>query len=316
MNPRRSSAHVEPVEAWGGAFAKPVGAPDRSAADLLADATRTLVAAGVAGARLDAEVLLAEACGTDRAGLFARLHQPVPADALRRFRAFARRRATREPLQYVIGRQEFWSRDFVVTRDVLIPRPETELLVELTLRMRAGGGTEGAPTGRDPLRRCDVGTGSGCLAVTLACELPDAEVWALDVSAAALQVAVLNARRLGVADRVRVVRSDLLDAVEGECFDLIVSNPPYVRSDEICTLQRELEWEPRGALDGGADGLDVIRRLLPEARAHLGPAGVLLMEIGAEQAPAVGKLARAAGFATVAIRLDEAGLPRVLVARR
>ena len=299
--------------------ASAASAPDRPAAAALAEATRTLLAAGVAGARLDAEVLLAEAWGTDRAGLFARLQEPVPAAALRHFGGFVARRAAREPLQYVIGRQEFWSRDFLVTRDVLIPRPETERLVELATALWVGRGTAGSPprvAGREPLRVCDVGTGSGCLAVTLACEVPDAEVWSLDLSAAALQVAACNARRLGVGGRVRFARSDLLDAVGGECFDLIVSNPPYVRSEEIGTLQRELAWEPRGALDGGADGLDVIRRLVPEARARLAPGGVLLMEIGADQAPAVETLARAAGYATAAVRADEAGLPRVLVAQR
>jgi release factor glutamine methyltransferase len=291
-------------------------APDRSAVDLLAAVTRALADSGVAGARLDAEILLAEAWGTDRAGLFARLRAPVPADTQRRFRALAARRAVGEPLQYITGRQEFWSRDFVVTRDVLIPRPETQRLVELALEVRAGRGAATSVGSRSPLRVCDVGTGSGCLALTVACEWPDAEVWALDVSAAALQAAAVNARRLGVAGRVRFVHGDLLDPVAGQDFDLIVSNPPYVPSEEIGLLQRELQWEPRRALDGGADGLAVIRRLLPAAYAHLEPGGVLLMEFGAGQASAVEELARAAGYATGAVRPDDAGLPRVLVARR
>lgn len=163
---------------------------------------------------------------------------------------------------------------------------------------------------------CDLGTGSGCIAVALAYELQEAEIWALDISEAALAVARLNARKHGVAERIRFVNSDGCAAVRWVGFDVIVCNPPYVSSGELETAQPELAWEPRRALDGGPTGLTVVRRLLAESAASLKPGGWLLMEIGADQAPAVERLARAANFTTLSIRPDYAGLPRALVARR
>jgi release factor glutamine methyltransferase len=305
---------------------------------LLAEATAALDAAGVGTPRLDAELLLATACRLDRAALYARSREPLSHERLATFRALLARRVRREPLQYLVGRQEFWSLDFVVTPHVLIPRPETELLVELALRLplsprfgktRNGGPAVSAAVGEQrqyvslqerpaqpALRLCDVGTGSGCIAVTLAHELPDAEVWALDVSTRALAVAELNAQRLGVARRVRFLRSDLFGSVANRRFDLIVANPPYLTNDDLADLQPEIAFEPRGALDGGTDGLDTVRRLLAAAPDHLIDGGWLLMEIGAGQATDVEMLARAAGLNTVAIRPDYAGLPRVLMAQR
>jgi release factor glutamine methyltransferase len=285
--------------------------PAATAADLLRHASSALAAAGIVSARLDAEVLLASACGIGRATLCARLREPVAASSSRRFAAMLGRRAAREPLQYIVGHQEFWSLDFTLTPDVLIPRPETEILVEETLRELRRRGRTSAPTSL-----CDVGTGSGCVAVALARELPRATLYALDLSPAALRVAALNVRRHGVAGRVQLVVSDLFAAVAGVRFDAIVANPPYVASADVLGAQPELRWEPRTALDGGADGLAVIGRLLRDAGAQLAPGGVLVMEIGAAQAEGVTVLARAAGWADVSIRTDYAGLPRVVVAER
>ena len=274
--------------------------------------TAKLAAIGIATARLDTEVLLAHACGIDRAGLYARWRSLVPADYRSHFGALIVRRQRREPLQYIVGRQEFWSLDFVVTPDVLIPRPETELLVELALAVLSDA-ESGVPL---PLRLCDLGTGSGCIAVALARELPHAEVWALDTSAAALNVAKMNAQKHRVTDRVHLLASCGLAAAGGFRFDAIVCNPPYVSSRELQRAQPELAWEPRHALDGGATGLAVIERVVAEAPGYLREGGWLLMEMGADQVPAVERLARSAGFSSVAMRADYAGLPRALLAQR
>jgi release factor glutamine methyltransferase len=280
---------------------------------LLAEGSAILTAAGVGTPRLDAELLLAAACGVDRTALYVLGREPMSAACVQAFRGMLQRRRRREPLQYIVGRQEFWSLDFAVTPDVLVPRPETELLVELALgALRARGvGARSAV----PLRLCDVGTGSGCIAVVLATELPGAEVWALDDSTAALAVADANARRHGVAERIRFVRSDLFSSVSSQLFDVVVSNPPYLTANDLANLQPEVAFEPRSALDGGGDGLDVIRRLLAASPEYLGGGGWLLVEIGATQAAAVEDAARAAGFTTVSIHADYAGLPRVLMAR-
>ena len=295
------------------------GAP--TVAETLAVAAATLAAAGVGSPRLDADVLLAAACGTDRAGLYVRSHEIVPPPAAERFAGWLARRADREPVAYILGRQEFWSLDFVVTPDVLVPRPETERLVELTLavldkhplsRMGEGGG-EGDPLAGCSI--CDLATGSGCVAVALARELPGATVWALDVSEAALAVAATNTWQHGVADRVHMVRSDLFAAVPGRRFDVIVTNPPYVACGELAGGQPELAYEPRLALDGGETGLDVISRILAAVPDHLVAGGWLMMEIGADQGGAVTALAGRAGLRDVAVYRDYAGLPRVLVGR-
>jgi release factor glutamine methyltransferase len=280
---------------------------------LIAGAVTALDAAGVGTPRLDAELLLAAACGVDRTALYVRGREPVPSRSTKVFRAFLARRLRREPLQYIVRRQEFWALDFTVTPDVLIPRPETELLVELALGRSSGSDSEEARVPRP--RICDVGTGSGCIAVTLAHEVPSAEVWALDVSMRALAVAELNAQRLGVAGRLRFLRSDLFASVAHQQFDIVLANPPYLTGADFADLQPEVAYEPRTALDGGADGLAVIRRLLAAAPDRLVDGGWLLMEIGADQAAVVEYLAHAAGFTAVSIRSDYAGLPRVLMAR-
>jgi len=275
---------------------------------LVADGAAALAAAGVSTPRLNAEVLLATACGINRTALHARANQPVPSVAGQMFESFLRRRARREPLQYIVGRQEFWSLDFVVTPDVLVPRPETELLVELAVAI-AGEGEAQA------LAICDLGTGSGCLAVALARELPEARIVAVDQSAPALCVARENARRHAV-ERVSFVEGDWLRPLAGAGFDLIVCNPPYIASGELDRLQPELAWEPRAALDGGADGFDCIRRVIDAAAVQLTRRGWLLMEIGAAQGAAVLEAASAAALRDASVRADYAGQPRVLLARR
>jgi release factor glutamine methyltransferase len=286
--------------------------PTDTVGALVECATAALAAAGIPTARLDAEVLLAHGCCLDRAALYARWRGVVSADCRLRFDAAVARRRRHEPLQYIVGQQEFWSLEFVVTPDVLIPRPETELLVELALAVLSSEARSGFPL----LHLCDLGTGSGCIAVALARELPHVHVYALDVSEAALDVAQSNARRHAVAEHIHFLASDGFSAVSGLRFDAIVCNPPYVSSGELQGAQPELAWEPRHALDGGPDGLAVIERIATEAPRYLTEGGWLLMEIGAGQGPAVERLAQAAGFSSVSIRADYAGLPRALVARR
>lgn len=279
-----------------------------SFAELLGQAQHDLVAAGVPSSRLDAEVLLCAAMAGNRAALYARLPDRVPATVEERFRAAVRRRQRREPVAYITGTKEFWSLPIRVTPDVLIPRPETELLVQWAVRVLAESATKA------PLI-CDVGTGSGCVAVALGREVPAARVIAVDVSEAALEVARRNIEEHGLAARVKLVRSNLFAETDPALrFDLIVSNPPYVGAAE--GLDPELLWEPPGALRAGADGLAVVNCLLDAAPRRLRPGGWLLMEIGAGQADAAVRRARAAGLAVRTVATDLAGIPRTLVAWR
>jgi release factor glutamine methyltransferase len=281
-----------------------------SVREALGGASEALAAAGIETPRLDAEVLLAEATGWERARLAAEPEAGVPAGAGRRFGEMVRRRLRREPVAYVIGRRGFRSLDLAVDPRVLIPRPETELLVELAVELR-------------PRRVLDVGTGSGAVALAIADELPECAVVATDTSAAALHVARANAERLGFADRVELVEGVLPgleagpagDALAGSPpFDLVVANLPYVAEADWDELAAEVaEWEPREALLAGPDGLDVFRATIPAA-APLAPS--LALEVGAGQAPAVGELLFAAGFAEVETRPDLAGIPRVVWGRR
>ena len=305
-------------------------------ADLLRAGAARLRAAGVGTPRLDAEVLLAHVLGTNRAGLYARLHAASSDDVAARLAAAIDRRARREPVAYITGVQEFWSLPFAVSPAVLIPRPETELLVEIVCRLsregaevrRCGGESACGPRDRQHLRTsarphlrttissiCDVGTGSGCIAVALARELATARVVATDVSLGALAVGARNAARHGVAERVAFIGGDLFDALDPDLlFDVIVSNPPYLSSAD-CRAP-ELDFEPPTALAGGADGLAHIRRLIESAPARLRPGGWLVMELGSGQDAAVRRLASAAGLAQVDVEPDLAGIPRALVARR
>ena len=267
-------------------------------AEVIAAAEQRLRGAGIDTARLDAEVLLARAADLSRSGVFARMPDTVPPTVRERCDDFLARRCAREPVAYITGEKEFYSLSMRVSPAVLIPRPETELVVEAALNH--------APP---RARLCDVGTGSGCIAIALAVRRPDIRVVACDLSPAALAVAAQNIERHGVADRVELVHSDLLAGLRD--FDLFVSNPPYVAADE--RLAAELAFEPSTALRAGADGMAVIRRLLPQARERLRPGGYAIIEFGAGQAAAVRAAASQTGFAFIDVLDDLAGHPRVVV---
>ncbi|MGD9764571.1 MAG: peptide chain release factor N(5)-glutamine methyltransferase [Candidatus Binatia bacterium] len=295
------------------------------AAALLARAAARLAAAGIDSARLDAEVLLAHALAVGRTALYARLRDPVPEAAAASFAALLERRVRREPVAYLTGTREFWSLSFAVSPAVLIPRPETELLVELATRgARAPAAAAGAPppgapapdtAGRAVGTILDLGTGSGCIAVAIAHELAHARVVAVESSADALELARRNAAAHGVAHRIAFRAGDLFAAVSpGELFDCIVSNPPYLAPGDAASP--ELAFEPRVALDGGADGLAVVRRIIAAAPQHLRAGGRLLIELGAGQDAPARALALAAGLRRARVETDLAGIPRVLVAER
>ena len=251
---------------------------------------------GLDSPRLTAELLLAHTLRTSRVRLFTDLDRPLEAAELAAYRALIARRAAGEPTQYLTGTREFHGRPFAVDARVLIPRPETELLVDAVLRA--------LPPGRE-LRLLDLCAGSGCVGVTLVLERPAARVVATEVSPEAAEVARANAAALGVADRFEVRVGDLFGPVEAEPpFDAIVANPPYVARGELPTLSAEVRREPALALDGGEDGLDVVRRIVAGAPRWLVPGGLLAMEIGDRQGPAVRSLLEGAGYGSVRIERD------------
>ncbi len=249
--------------------------------EVLAGGRRRLAAAGVEEADIEAEVLLREALGRTRAGLLAGLGEDVTPRQSGAYDALLARRLSGEPVAYILGRREFYGRDFAVDGRVLIPRPETELLVEQALV---------AARGRCRPLLADVGTGSGAVAITLALELPEACIYASDISPAALEVARANCRRYGVAGRVSLLRGDLLEPLP-EVVDIIVANLPYVSRAGL-VASRGLAAEPRLALDGGRDGLEVVRRFLGQVAGRLRPGGRVIMEIGLGQAGEVRRMLR------------------------
>jgi len=278
----------------------------------ITEAEALLASAGIEGPRLAAEALMGHKLGVDRAGLYVRMREPLDDGKRAAFDALVKRRASREPLQYITGEAEFLGHAFSVTSDVLIPRPETELLVT-----RGAGVLSGTGGGL----AADIGTGSGCIAVSLALLVPGAKVYAVDSSKPALALAAKNADAHGVEGRVKLLFGDLLSPLSGEGFtgglDLIVSNPPYIPSGDIPGLQPEVLFEPMSALDGGPDGLDAIKRLITDAPNYLRPGGTLLMEIGLGQAEAVRRLiAKESGLSLLEFIKDFQGIERVLAARR
>lgn len=274
-------------------------------ATALSAATADLAAAGIDTARLDAEVLLATAAAVSRSGLFAHLRDQLEAPLAARFADLLERRRRREPLAYIVGGREFWSLWFEVDAHTLVPRPETELLVETALNAIS---TTTTP------RVLDVGTGSGCIAVSIAHERRDARLTAIDVSTDALRIARRNAERHGVGSRVDLCRADARSFACRDPFHLIVGNPPYIRRSDIEGLPAEVRaFEPRAALDGGDDGLDLVRAVLGQACRLLVPGGTLVIEIGGDQRHDALALAAAAGFDRAWVRDDYAGLPRLLV---
>ena len=253
---------------------------------------------------VDAELLLAHVLGKSRGWLFAHGDDVLDAEAESRFAALLERRLAGEPVAYLTGRRGFWRFDLRVTPDTLIPRPETELLVELALaRLPAD----------QPLRVADLGTGSGAIALAIASERPRARVVATDASPAALAVAEANARELELAN-IEFRRGEWCEPLDGERFDLIASNPPYVTDDD--PHLDALRFEPRSALAAGADGLDDIRRIVAESRQHLGPRGWLLLEHGHDQGQAVRALLQHAGFVAVETAIDLEQRDRVTLGRR
>lgn len=271
----------------------------------LRDATRRLQGRSETP-RLDAEVLLAEALGQPRGYLYAWPERGLTTVENTRFMALLERRRQGEPIAYILGRREFWSLELKVTPATLIPRPETELLVEQALAR--------LPLDR-PLRAADLGTGGGAVALAIARERPKVNLVATDNSAAALVVAADNARRLGVGN-VEFRLGDWCDALRDEWFALIVSNPPYVAAGDPCLTQGDARFEPRAALVAGPDGLDALRRISAQAGACLEPGGWLLLEHGAGQSAAVAALLQAAGWTEREIYRDAAGLERVSGGRR
>ena len=252
-------------------------------------------------ARRDAELLLLHAVQLDRAALFARWNEPLLQSA--QYEALIERRRTGEPIQYILGVTEFYGLPFCVTPGVLIPRPETEHLVEKALQVAAGFA---AP------RLVDIGAGSGAISVTLAHLLPQAVVTAIDISEAALDIARSNAEGNGVAGRIRFLQGDLLGAVAGEQFEVVVSNPPYVPLVDRDSLSVEVrEHEPELALFAGDDGLEIYRRLIPQAFEVLVPGGFLALEIGYGQRPAVGGLLLDSNFEKIEFVPDLQGIPSV-----
>ena len=275
----------------------------------LADAAARLADAGVETPRVDAEWLLASALGVSRGHLLAVADRPLSDDAAAWYEAAIRRRARREPLQHIVGTQAFRDLTLGVGPAVLVPRPETEMLVSWALELLP-------PPGPRPLV-VDVGTGSGCIACALASERPDVRVVAVDASPAAVAIARENVGALGLGDRVTVCGGDLFSGLPPLRADLIVSNPPYVPRDVIDTLAPEITGhEPRMALDGGPDGLRTIQRLVSEAPRWLAPGAWLVLEtFGEDQAGRVGHLMQEAGFRSIATRGDLAGIIRFVAGR-
>jgi len=284
--------------------------PER-VAEVLRRGAHRLVSAGIVSGRLDAEVLLAHVLHSSRDRLLLVAKDSISGAQEHAYEELLARRLEREPVAYIVGRREFWSLDFYVTRDVLIPRPETERLVEIGLDRARKLGHGGR------LYLADLGTGSGAVAVALAKELPRAEILAVDSSIGALAIARRNAARHGVADRIEFIQSDLFKGIGARPrFHLIVANPPYVPRSQIAGLDPEVSlWEPRAALDGGVDGLDCYRRIAAEAFNYLAAAGQMAVEIGSGTAGKVAALLRAAGWNDITVYDDYAANDRVVTAR-
>ena len=297
---------------------------------ILREGIARLRAGRVSSDTLAAEVLLLYSLGRDRSWLYSHADEQLDPYLVANYFTLIARRVAGEPTQHLTGKQEFWGLEFEVTPAVLIPRPETEHVVEVALERLGAAGIKidmktGAPSPR--LRIADVGTGSGCIAIALAHELPHAEIFATDISVAALHVARCNGARHRVDDRVHFVETDLLEGISlsplaaagsPRLFDLIVSNPPYVARDDAATLEREVrEHEPETALFGGPTGIEIYARLIEQAGALLRPGGNLVLELGYGAADAVRAiLGTGAGWANICVTNDLAGIPRVLAAER
>lgn len=287
--------------------------------DLLTWGGEELRQKGITESGLEAELLLLRAAGLDRAELSRSLPDEAEPEEEDRFRRFIERRSTREPLFYILGEREFWSLPLKVDSRALIPRMESERLVEEAVRLVRSGDC-GVQTGGNPCRVLDLGTGNGALALALLREIPEAEAWATDISPEALALAAENSRRLGCEARLHLEEGDLFSPVreKGGFFELIVCNPPYVPRGMIPGLEPEVShFEPRLALNGGEDGLRVVRRIAEEAHRYLAPRGVLLLEHGDGQSEAVLRIFRGCGrYCGETILKDLSGRERALRARK
>jgi release factor glutamine methyltransferase len=276
-------------------------------------AVAQLTTAQVPSPRLNAELLIMFTLDCDRAYLYAHPERELTPDETQRYDETLARRATGVPAQYITGHQEFWGMDLIVSPAVLIPRPETEHVVETVLELAKADG-RGRPSQHD-LRIVDVGTGSGAIALALAKELPTAEIHATDISSEALEVARVNAARHDLTSRIKFHRADLLNGLPHEEFDFVVSNPPYVGESEEDSVQLEVRrFEPRNAVFAGPTGLEVIKRLIPHAQTVLKPGGWLVFEISGTIAEAVRH--RLTGWTDVGLTNDLHGIPRVATARK
>ncbi len=296
----------------------------------LKEAIARLRAAKIPPDTLAAELLLIHALGRDRTWIYTNPEHPLSPAEAEKYLSLIARRAAGEPTQYLTGKQEFWGLEFEVTPSVLIPRPETEHVIEVALERLGPRGIKinmktGAPS--PTLYIADVGTGSGCLAVALAHELPHAEIIATDISAPALEVARRNATRHRVDDRIRFIEANLLDGISLSplatshsplAFDLIVSNPPYIARTDAPTLPIEVrDHEPHAALFGGPTGTEIYAQLVEQAAALLGLSGILVLELGYDSADAVRKILRQENrWANISLTNDLAGIPRVIAAER
>lgn len=268
---------------------------------------------GIESARLDAELLLGHCLGLDRVGLYLEHDRPLQEQEVQVYRELVRRRGAYEPVAYITGRRYFWTLELHIDRGVLIPRPETEVLVERALEFLAT-----LDVARP--RVLDIGTGSGAIALALAAEMPHLDIVALDACAQPVVCARANAERLGFAAQVRVEQGFFPDACtqDAGCYDLIVSNPPYIPSGDIESLAPDIrEYEPRPALDGGSDGLEVYRQWIPHCAQLLATGGVLMLEIGHDQGPGVtGLLAASGHVVSIEVVRDYARLDRVVICRK
>ncbi len=272
--------------------------------ELITLSTAYLGEKGCASPRLDAELLLAHVLKVDRVRLYLNLERPLEKEEVDAYRRLIGLRGNRIPVAYLVKQKEFYGHQFVVNEAVLIPRPETELLIYKTLTLLQGF------TNPQVL---DLGTGSGVIGITIALELPQAKVLATDISHAALRIAKLNADRLGVADQLSFLSSDMFSQIPNQKFDLICSNPPYIASHDLTELEPEVKLEPNLALDGGKDGLDYYRILLGQAGAYLTSGGFLLLEIGHDQADSVTSLGVDHGFNLLEVIQDYSAFDRVVV---
>lgn len=262
---------------------------------------------GIEWPHLEAEILLSHTLAVPRIQLYVQFERILKDDELAKYKALILRRSKHEPIAYITGHQPFMSLDFEVNPSVLIPRPETEKLVEI-----------GIETGKliEKPEIADIGVGSGSIAVSLAKYLPKAKIVGVDSSKEALEVAKRNAEKVGVADRCEFIHGDLFEPIKGRAFDIIVSNPPYIKSADIPTLQPEIkDFEPREALDGGEDGLKFFREIADKAKNHLKENGKLLLEIGFGQGDQIKALLLKAGFTEITITKDTSGIERVIKAK-